>query len=327
MTQHKKSWLVLFIFISLCVAGYVFFISQFESDELDGIAYGNGRIEATEVDVTSKYGGKLKKVLASEGELVASGQVLAELDSKELTAQLRRAEAEVNRAKQEHLFSMAIITQRKSELSLSQKDLSRSQGLYENANISLEQLQRDETAVETAKAALAAAQAQSLNALSSIEAAKANVELYKVQLDENKLTSPINGRILYRLAEPGEVLPPGGKVLTLLDPADMYITIFLPAKFAAQVAVGADAKIIIEGIDNSIPAIVSFVAPRAQFTPKEVETRTEREKLMFRVKVKISEDFLLNNGNWLKAGIPGEAYIKLNKNNPWPDFISKSNTQ
>jgi len=321
MTHHKKKWVYVLPLIVICFVAYVIWQASITTVDLDGFAYGNGRIEATEVDITSKYGGKLAKVLVDEGELAMSDQLLAELDTKELTAQLRRSQAEVNRAKQEYRFSQAIIAQRKSELSLSHKDLARSRGLYENDNISLEQLQRDETAVQTAKAALAAARAQNLNAASAIEAAKANEDLHKVQLEENSLKSPINGRVLYRLSEPGEMLPPGGKVLTLLDPADMYITIFLPAHFATRVKIGADARILLEGLANGIPANVSFVAPRAQFTPKEVETRTEREKLMFRVKIKLDENYLLNNSSWLKVGVPGVAYIRLDEISQWPSFL------
>ena len=194
----------------------------------------------------------------------------------------------MRRALQEKNSAVALIAQRKSELSLAKKDLERSRGLYENDSISLEQLQRDETAVHTAKAVLAVAHAQLSNTEAAIEAAIANTELLKVQIDDSVLKAPIAGRILYRLAEPGEVLPAGGKVLTVLDPYEIHMTIFLPTQHAARLAIGADARVVLDGIpDLAIPARVTFVAPRAQFTPKEVETRTEREKLMFRIKVKI----------------------------------------
>ena len=242
--QHSRKWIIRVIILAIVVSGVAYLLLLSQKPALpDGIAAGNGRIEATEVDITTRYGGRLASVLSKEGDAVTFNQVLAEIDSKELDAQLRRAQAEVRRTEQERNFANAVIAQRNSELSLSKKDLERSKGLYENDNISLGRLERDETAVETAKATLAAAHAQLSNAEAAIEAAIANTDLIKTQRDDRVLRAPINGRVLYRLAEPGEVLPAGGKVLTILDPTDIYMTLFLPTRQAARVAVGAEAQI------------------------------------------------------------------------------------
>lgn len=285
----------------------------------EGFVSGNGRTEAIEVDITTKFGGRLERILGKEGDKVEQGQELARFDTQDLAAHLRRAEAEIRRTEQERHFAIAVIAQRRSELSLAEKDEARSKGLYEHDSISLERLQRDETAVETAKATLAAARAQLSNTEAGIESAIANSELIKTQLNDSILRAPINGQVLYRLAEPGEVLPAGGKVLTVLDPTDIYMTLFLPTQEAARVAVGAEARVVLDGVEKTvIPAKVSFVAPRAQFTPKEVETRTEREKLMFRLKVQLDAGFLETHGALAKAGIPGVAYIRLDANAAWP---------
>lgn len=318
----KRSRIILIILaIIMGVLAYV--LTQVRQPDLpESFAWGNGRTEAIEVDITTKYGGRLEQVLVKEGDKVEIAQELVRFDTQELAAQLRRAQAEVRRTEQAKNFSIAVITQRKSELSLAKKDMERSKGLYENDSISLEQLQRDETAVETAMATLAAAQAQLFNAIAAIEAAIANTELIKTQLDDSTLKAPINGRVLYRLAEPGEVLPGGGKVLTVLDPTDIYMTLFLPTQKAAKVAVGAEARIVLNGIAGIvIPAKVSFVAPRAQFTPKEVETRTEREKLMFRLKVQLDAGFLEAHAALAKTGIPGIAYIRLDETSQWPVLL------
>ncbi len=324
--QHSRKWIATVIVLAIVVSGIVYILQLFQKPELpEGIVSGNGRIEATEVDITTKYGGRLAGVLTKEGDTVDLNQALAQIDTKELDAQLRQAKAEVRSAQQERSVAIAVIAQRKSELSLAQKDMERSKGLYENDSISLEQLQRDQTAVETAKATLAAAQAQLSNAEAAIEAAIANTELIKTQLDDCMLRAPINGRVLYRLAEPGEVLPAGGKVLTILDPTDIYMTLFLPTQGAARVAVGAEARVVLEGIEEvAIPAKVSFVAPRAQFTPKEVETRTEREKLMFRLKVQLDAGFLKKHAALAKAGIPGVAYIRVDANTAWPASLQSA---
>lgn len=305
------------------IVAVVYLLSLLKPAEIPaGFVSANGRTESTEVDITAKYGGRLEQILVKEGDQVEFNQILAHLETRELEAQLRRAHADVRRTEQEKHFAVAVIAQRKSELSLTHKDLERSKGLYENDSISLEQLQRDETAVETARATLAAAQAQLSNAEAAIEAAIANTELIKTQIDDSVLRTPITGRVLYRLAEPGEVLPGGGKVLTVLDPIDIYMTLFLPTHEAARVAIGAEARVLLDGIpDMVILAHVSYVAPRAQFTPKEVETRTEREKLMFRLKVQLDAEFLKTHTALAKTGIPGVAYIRLDADAEWPEHL------
>ena len=314
-----KRWKTVLVVLGVVIMAAGYMLTLIRQPELpEGFALGNGRTEAVEVDITTKFGGRVEQVLVKEGDKVEIGQELARFDTRELAAQLRRAQAEVRRTEQERYFATAVIAQRKSELSLAEKDMERSKELYENDSISLEQLQRDETAVETAKATLAAARAQLSNAEAVIEAAIANTELIKTQMDESVLKAPISGRVLYRLAEPGEVLPRGGKVLTVLDPADIYMTLFLPTREAARVAIGAEARVVLDGIvDIVIPAKVSFVAPRAQFTPKEVETRTEREKLVFRLKVQLDTGFLTQHVALAKTGIPGVAYIRLDENAQW----------
>lgn len=328
--QQSRRWISIFIFLAIVAVIITYMFLYWHKDEMpEGIAFGNGRLEAIEVDITTKYGGRLAAVLSREGDKVELNQALARIDTRELDAKLRQAEAEVRRAQQERSVALAIIAQRKSELSLAQKDMQRAKGLYENDSISLEQFERDETSVDTARATLAAAQANVSNAEAAIEAAIANVELIRTQRDDSILRAPIKGSILYRLAEPGEVLAAGGKVLTMFDPADIYMTLFLPAHEAARVAVGAEARVVLDGIEEiAIPARVSFVAPSAQFTPKEVETRTEREKLMFRIKVQLDNDFLKKHAALAKAGIPGVAYIRMDEHAQWPSSInSESSSQ
>ena len=327
MTEmHKKSWKIPVILLVIIIAGGGYILQLTQNPELpEGFASGNGRLEAIEVDITTKIGGRLKNVTVKEGDKVEVNQVLARIDTKELSAQLRRAEAEVRSAQQQRFYALAVIEQRKSELMLARKDLTRSKGLYENDSISLEQLQRIETLVQTANATLAASRAQLSNADAAIEAAIANTEFLKAQLDESVLKSPISGRVLYRLVEPGEVLANGGKVLTVLDPLDVYMTIFLPIQQATKIRVGTDARIIIDSLENLvIPANVSFVAPRAQFTPKEVETRTEREKLTFRIKIKLDTELLKTHEELGKTGIPGVAYLRLDANAEWPEHLQQA---
>ena len=147
----------------------------------------------------------------------------------------------------------------------------------------------------------------------------------KAVLNDSTLVAPRAGRIQYRLALPGEVLAAGGKVLTLLDLGDVYMTIFLPTKEAGRLSLGSDSRIILDAAPQYVvPANVSFVAADAQFTPKYVETRTEREKLMFRVKVQIPRDVLEHYAALVKTGIPGIAYVRITSDATWPKALTVS---
>jgi HlyD family secretion protein len=321
--KQNMKWFILGGIVLLAVGLGTFLWLRQGTDTTEGIASGNGRIEAVEVDITTKYSGRLAEILAKEGDMVESGQVLANMDVQGLEAQIRQAEAEVRQAREKRNLAAAVIEQRKGELALSEKDLDRSRRLYESKAVALQKLQHDETAEQTAKASLEAASAQLADAEAAIEAAVANTEEIKTQLKDNVLKSPISGRVLYRLAEPGEVLPAGGKALTLLDLSDVYMTIFLPTEQAGKINIGSDARILIDALPGVvIPATVSFVAPRAQFTPKEVETQTEREKLMFRVKVKIAPELLKKHVEKVKTGLPGVAYVRMDPNVQWPERLS-----
>ena len=142
----------------------------------------------------------------------------------------------------------------------------------------------------------------------------ARIDRLKTDIDDCVLKTPIRGRILYRLAEPGEILGAGGKVLTVLELTDVYMTIYLPANQVGKVIIGSAARIKLDAVPEfTLPASVSFVAPEAQFTPREVETRTEREKLMFRIKVKIDPELLKKHIEKVKTGLPGVAYVQLDR--------------
>lgn len=156
----------------------------------------------------------------------------------------------------------------------------------------------------------------------AIAAAAARTEKIATEIKDSTLESSVRGRVLYRVAEPGEVLAAGGKVVTVLQLSDVYMTIYLPTAQAGRVIVGSEGRIVLDAAPTLvIPAAVSFVAPRSQFTPKEVETRTEREKLMFRVKVRIDPDLLAQHLEKVKTGLPGVAYVRLDQTAAWPEHL------
>jgi HlyD family secretion protein len=371
-----------------------------------GFASGNGRIEATEYDIATRRAGRIGAVTVREGDMTEPGQVLARMDTQDIEADLRQAQAQVAQAREDRRRAVAAVAQRESdvqsavaaiaqrqsdrhradaavaqrrsalakaaaavlqresELALARKELYRSQELFDRGLIARQKLDEDLTRVATAEAALAQEraggqvaegalveaeaqrqmaeaallqqQAQRQAAAAALDAARvdvdyreaaiaaaaAHVERIRTDIADSTLTSPIRGRVLYRLAEPGEVLAAGGKVVTVLELSDVYMTIFLPTDEAGRAVIGAEGRIVLDAAPHLvIPAAVSFVAPRAQFTPKEVETRAEREKLMFRVKVRIDPELLARHLDKVKTGLPGVAYVRLDPRAEWPAHL------
>jgi HlyD family secretion protein len=150
------------------------------------------------------------------------------------------------------------------------------------------------------------------------------VAAIQTRIDDATLTAPVLGRVLYRLAEPGEVLAPGGKALTLVNLEDVYMEIFLPAEQAASIKIGAEARITMDHEPGRAAAgYVSFVSPEAQFTPKEVETRSEREKLMFRVKLQVPKELVAGSLERIKTGVRGVGYVKVSESAAWPAWLER----
>jgi HlyD family secretion protein len=153
---------------------------------------------------------------------------------------------------------------------------------------------------------LKAAQSQVNEARAFVKTADAKVEELQAVIDDSTIKSPVRGRVQYRLVEPGAVLPPGGKIATVIDLSDVYTTVFLPAPIAGRLKIGDDARVVVDAAPEYVfPATVSFVAPESQFTPKTVEVQSEREQLVFRVKLQAPLQLLKGIEDQVKAGLRG----------------------
>ena len=290
-----------------------------------GIAYGNGRIEAKLSDASAKEPLRVKEILVDEGDLVRPGQVLVRLDTITLDAQLAEARAQVAASQEQVAAAQAAIVRQKSEIELAKIEAERSRKLVEERAGSQREYDGRKTNLETTTAGLAEDEARLQTALQQVQVAKANVEAIQSRINDATLTSPVLGRVLYRLAEPGEVLGPGGKALTLVNLQDVYMEIFLPAAQAAALKIGAEARLTVDfEPDRSAVGYVSFVSPEAQFTPKQVETRSEREKLMFRVKIQVPKELVLHYVERIKTGVRGVGYVKVSDAAVWPDWLQKN---
>lgn len=288
-----------------------------------GIFSTNGRIEAEQVLVAAKLAGRVLTVLVEEGQTVETGQVVARMDTSELEAQLAGAQAQVRRAEKAIAEAEAAIAQRESERTLAQQEHERASKLKESGFGTAQSLDLRQSQLNVALAALKAAQASLDEADAAADAARAEVARVQSLIDDSTLRAPRRGRVEYRLVQSGEVVAAGAPIVTLLDLSDVYMTVFVPARVAGRLAMGDEARIILDPApDYVVPAKVSFVATGAQFTPKAVETADEREKLMFRVKLRIAPELLRQYEDRVKAGVRGLAYVRTDPATAWPDRLA-----
>lgn len=346
----RKNLLLAVVALAIALAGWGAWTIVRPRAPGDGFVSGNGRIEATEIDVATKYAGRVVDIAVDEGDFVKAGQVLAQMQIDVLTAQLDEAraqhqqaitavasaEAQVTMRQSDLAAAQAVVVQRESELDNARRRLARSQALARQGALSMQQLDDDEAvtrgaaaAVAAAKAQVAAARAAIVAAASQVTGARATVEavaatVARIEADiaDSQLKAPRDGRVQYRVAQPGEVLGAGGKVLNMVDLADVYMTFFLPETVAGRVALGSEVHLVLDAAPGYVvPARVSFVASVAQFTPKTVETAVERQKLMFRVKARIDPELLEKHLTQVKTGLPGVAWLKLDAQAQWPPAL------
>ncbi len=314
--RNKKLIIILVLVIIIAAIAWRFLKP---SGTPAGLAYGNGRLEATETAVSTKVQGKLIEVYFREGADLKTGEIAAQLDDAQLKADLRAAEAAAEQAKEAAKVAREEVKSAQSQQHLASVTLKRTQELIKKGFISEAQLDKDIDSMKTANANLTSAHNRVFQADASIAEAVAKVASLQSNLDDLTLRSPVDGRILYRLAEPGEVLSPGGRVFSILDLNDVYVYIYLSSNEAGSVELGSDARVVLDGLPNKpIPCTVTYVSPRNQFTPKEVETRDEREKFMFRIKLKVDKEWLAKNENVAKPGMPGIGWVKISPDAVWP---------
>jgi HlyD family secretion protein len=288
----------------------------------DGIVKTNGRIEATQVDVAAKYPGRLTDITVEEGSEVKAGQVVGRVSSPEYEAQLRAAQSNVDKAKQALVEAEAQIVQRDATLAAAKSDYDRGVELVGKQIITQQTFDQRKRNYEGGQANVQAAIAQRDQAEAAIKAAQADAERLESILKDLILVSPRTGRVQYQLARNGEVVAAGGKVFTVLDLHDVYMTVFLPAASAGKLEIGDEARIILDPVPQFVvPAKVSFVAADAQFTPKTVETADEREKLMFRVKLQLDAEVLKKFSRRVKTGVRGLGIVRTNAASKWPDDL------
>lgn len=344
-------WFVAAMILLVVAVGFLGWLRRQRSQSSEAFASANGRVEATVYDIKTTRPGRIARVLVREGDTVEPGQIVFEIDIPDQRDQGSQAESELREAREELNQTEFIVAQKKNdvdqvtaalgrrekEFMLAQRRLERSRELFAQELIARQELSELETKLriveaaqaleqsrkQAAEAALTAAEFQVKQKSAAIDTVQAMMRRMRPQTEDRFLRSPIHGRVLRRAAEPGQVFAAGVRVLTVLEvPDGYYVTIVLPGAQAGRLTVGSEARVVLDASPHRVfPGVVAFVAPRPQLAATGGEDRTEGEKFMFPVKIKIAGALIEPHLQNFKTSLTGVAYVRLDVDAPWPESL------
>jgi HlyD family secretion protein len=288
-----------------------------------------GNVEVTQVNPGFKAPGRIEEIMTDEGLTVNEGDVLAKIESAEFEkaveqassvldeAQARLDEISAGSRKQEIAQASAVVAQARAELDKAEKDFKRADTLYKNGAISEQKFEDAQKGLDVAANVLKkAAQAHNLSAegarKEAIQAAKARVgqaeaalSLASERLKDATLYSPVSGIILHRNMEPGEAAAVGAPVVSIGDLANPWVRVYVKEDKLNTVKIGQKANVTVDSYPGRVfEGTVSYIASEAEFTPKNIQTKEERVKLVFAMKVSVKNEKLE-----LKPGMPADVTI------------------
>jgi HlyD family secretion protein len=291
----------------------------------------SGTIEAIEVNVASKVSGQLLELAVEEGERVKPGDVLARIDHETADIQLRQAEAGVRLAEAQMALLVkgarnedirqaeAVLKQAEAALKIAVDDASRMRELLKTGSVTAKQGD-DAEARLTVAAAQQSAAAEALSKVrrmarpEEIQAAEARLDQARAAADllaktiaDCTVTAPAGGTVTHKAVEAGELVTPGATVITLADLDSVYVMLYITEMEVGRVRLGDAAEIRIDAFpDRPFTGKITYISPEAEFTPKNVQTKEDRVKLVFGVRVEIE-----NKGGLLKPGLPADAVVRV----------------
>jgi HlyD family secretion protein len=243
------------------------------------------------------------KLLADEGDVVKPGQVVAVMDTRDLEASLKKSEALVRQAERSLDEAKANLVQQQTLVKFAQREIDRTSAPSCRKALPPSSARPADPAAECRGCCRERSDPKSFRSAARARRRHTRRRTLPVNIEDNTLVAPKAGPIEYRVANVGEVLPAGGKVFTMLDASYVYMDIYLPTAAAGRIRIGSEARIVLDAYpDHVIPAKVVFVAGQAQFIPKTIETKDERDKLMFRIRVRIDPGRLEGREALVRSG-------------------------
>jgi HlyD family secretion protein len=287
----KRIFVIIGVFAVLLII-LIVYLSSRKSADATGLEL-SGTVEAVEIDLAFKAGGQIAYVKFDEGDEVAEGDTVAELTHREIKAQLQLAEDLISAAR-------ARLKSLKIEKEMAERNLKKVANLVPAGGATEAQKEDLEDKIRGLDAAIEAAS-------SEMESAKSRKDLLLVNLDNEYLISPISGEVLLRSAEPGEIARQGQTVVTIIDQRRLEIKVYVPEEYLGRVRTGQDADIIIDSFeDRTFPGVITNISAKAEFTPKNIQTKKERIKTVYAVTVRSGD-----HDGILKPGMPCDVFIDL----------------
>ncbi len=311
----STTWLWMLAVVGLVAVGsYVAFVSL-RADELpEGFLYGNGYIEGTEVTVSAEVPGRVLENRVEEGRPIRKGELLMRLDDTGLRVRLEQLRAEAEAVRRERKALAQELGTAQHHLASAQADLERYRALRRTNTATEQQLRAAEDRAEGARERVRVLEVRSTENEARTEAAERQVEWLKVQLEKTRITAPIDGTVLVRGIEVGELATPGRAVAVLVDLARLELKVYIPERDIGKVKLGDPARVRIDAFpDRYFDAAVIRVDARAQFTPRDIHMPEERVRTVFGVTLALA-----NKGGYLKPGMPADAWVRWDPAAAWP---------
>lgn len=314
----RKTWLWTLIgMIGLAAAAYALFLWLSPSALPEGILYGNGRIEATEVTVSAEVGGRVLESNLVEGRAVQANDLLVRLDETDLNTRLRQAEANAAAAQRAQAQVEQQIVTARHHVQTADADLMRYRKLRETSAVSAQMLDRAENQQREARGQVETLTARQAQAVASREAAQREVELLRSQAGKTMIRAPAAGTILTKGIEAGELAASGRTIAVLADLARIELKIYVPESEIGKIKLNDPARVRVDAFpQRTFDARVARVDQRAQFTPKDVHMPDERARLVFGVVLAVN-----NPEGYLKPGMPADAWVRWMPDASWPEKL------
>ncbi len=275
------------------------------SKKNDHAVSGSGTLEARRVMVSAKTGGQVLELAVHEGEAVTTGMLIARLDVEKAEIQRRQAEAALrelhfNLANAERAVQIAL-----DALENTEKKHQRISALLAEGGATQQQFDDLDTALKAARMQYENARAALLSLKAKEEQAKAQLELLDSQIRDGSITAPIDGVIIETFVEKGELARPGAAVAEMADLSSMWIKIYVKEEDLWRLKPGSAADVIVSSAPAPYRGRVTWISDKAEFTPKNVQTKEARADLVYAVKVEVN-----NVDGRLKIGMPADVVIK-----------------
>jgi HlyD family secretion protein len=315
----RKTWLWTLIgMIALASISYAVFLWLLPPALPEGILYGNGRIEATEVTVSAEVGGRVLESALVEGLTVQKNDLLVRLEETDLKTRLRQAEANAAAAQRAQVQVERQIVTARHHVQTADDELSRYRKLRETGYVSSQMLDRVENQQREARGQVETLAARRSQAAASREAANREVELLRSQAGKAVIRAPDAGTILSKGIEAGEFAAPGRTIAVLADLTRIELKVYVPESEIGKIKLNDPARVSVDAFpQRTFDARVARVDARAQFTPKDVHMPDERARLVFGVTLAVD-----NPEGYLKPGMPADAWVSWKPGASWPDKLT-----